>query len=29
MSDQAITLRSSDAAFGWSFYVRFHAWRFS
>ena len=29
MSDPARMSRSTDAAFGWSFYARFYAWRFS
>jgi hypothetical protein len=30
MSDHArIRNGSTDAAFGWSFYARFYAWRFS
>jgi hypothetical protein len=30
MNDRARTAtRSTDAAFGWSFYARFYAWRFS
>jgi len=29
MSDHARTPGFTDAAFGWSFYARFYAWRFS
>jgi hypothetical protein len=30
MNDRARTAtRSTDAGFGWSFYARFYAWRFS
>jgi hypothetical protein len=29
MTDHARTTRSSYAGFGWSFYARFCAWRFS
>jgi hypothetical protein len=30
MTDHALTTSgSTDAAFGWSFYARFYAWRFS
>jgi hypothetical protein len=29
MSDHARTTRLTHAAFGWSFYARFYAWRFS
>jgi hypothetical protein len=29
MNDHARTSCSTDAVFGWSFYARFYAWRFS
>jgi hypothetical protein len=29
MNDHARTSRSTDAAFGWSSYARYYAWRFS
>jgi hypothetical protein len=29
MIDHALTSSRTDAALGWSFYARFHAWRFS